>query len=143
MKKILFTIFIVLFTLAGQSDYPKRIKQAIPLKLEAPNGGEEWILGFQKDIEWKYSAIIPDDTIIRLKLFNRGRAIGLIDPGPKPLKISKKKFDWKIGHFIGGIVKPDKGYVIKIYTRDHRYMDSSDESFSIIRPPFKKFLEKK
>lgn len=99
------------------------------LKLTSPNGGEKWPLGNRHKITWNATKIT---TNVKLLLSQNGNNIGTI---VQNIPVSRKSYSWKVGKYQGGTASAGGGYVIRIMTMDGKFIDKSDDSFTILQSP--------
>jgi hypothetical protein len=122
----LFSVFI-LFPLT-------EITYAQNLQLLSPNGGERWMVGKNKSIQWTSSGL-PTNHAIQLELLHNGSLIGIIQ---KNISIGApgetSSWTWKVGTYQGGTATPDSGYTIRIIDLWNRqYTDVSNGAFTLVR----------
>ncbi len=109
------------------------LAQAQSIRIIAPNGGQNWVIGEQRYITWTASGL-PAGTKINLYLFygytQKGVIATNIDAGPG----GTVGWSWVVGRFQNGQVETPAsgaGYAVRIRTADGRYQDQGDSGFSI------------
>jgi hypothetical protein len=99
-----------------------------PLILTSPNGGESWGRRTVRDITWTSSGL-PGN--IRLELWKANKKLGDIAAN---IPIVNGNFSWVVGNYTRGIAPVGNDYTVKIITANGLYNDTSDGSFSIVKP---------
>lgn len=126
LYSFLFSVFFLFFV--------TEITYAAELEILSPNGGESWMIGKNKSIQWTSSGL-PTNHAVQLDLLHNGRLIGVI---AKNISIGTpgetSSWTWKVGKHQGGTAAPDSGYTIRITdTWNRSYKDVSDNAFTLVR----------
>jgi hypothetical protein len=100
------------------------------IAVSAPNGGEKYSLGSQKEIRWTSSGL-TGNVRIRLRLPGEGmeRAIATSVP------ISEGKFLWKVGDLLDphpDLTGPRTGLKIVVQALSGDFIDESDGTFEVV-----------
>jgi hypothetical protein len=97
----------------------------IKLKVNSPNGGENWQLGTTRSITWVAKALTNN---LKIVLFKNGVKVGNIVDSIAP---GMGSYTWTAGNYIGGTAAAGSGYSIKIKEIGTEAADSSDTAFSL------------
>jgi len=99
------------------------------LQITHPNGGENWLLGEKKRIEWETS--IPSGMVC-VELLRDGAKVGTI---ASSYAVWAKVLNWEAGKMEGGMAPAGGGYKVRVKTNDNLAKDVSDAAFTLSPQP--------
>lgn len=127
-EKFFFLFLIVFFLLVSAG-----MAHSQSVRLLLPNGGENWVIGQEKNISWTSSGLSAD-VKVKLELFQHGRRLGTISSNRSIRPEGILAWKWKVGEYQGGTAAPGSDYYIHITTMDGQYTDRSDRAFRLASP---------
>jgi len=100
------------------------------LRVKQPNGGENWLLGESKQIQWDTD--LPSGLVF-IDLLRDGAKVGTI---AQQYPVLAKSVNWNCGDILeNGQVPADSGYKVRIRTSDNLVQDASDAAFTLGAQP--------
>jgi len=103
------------------------------IKVNSPNGGEEWEIGSTKVIKWNVANV---SKTLKIVLLNSSQNTNyVVAQGLSPTTTS---FSWKVGDHLNGKAEPGPGYKIRVREQvtGTSAIDASDNTFTISKKKF-------
>ena len=97
-----------------------------PIRVVAPNGGENWQIGTYRDISFSAPGIAGN---LEISLLKDGSPVGVIVSSIGP---AARSYPWLVGQYIGGSAAAGTGYTVMVKEIGTASADTSDAAFTLI-----------